>query len=176
MSVFMDTKRKMDEKVESEQLLNFFEELCWLLDTNNSINFKNASKILRNYRNEITYGNNEVGFARSNATYKLIGVLPSLLKDIDLFENNFQLVKFALEVLSLNITRWEKRSRNEIIGLIICEVEEVNKKRLDILAKWVACILQNKKQVKVMQRHAEQEGHLFSWNDTIQKLFGEDNE
>ena len=95
---------------------------------------------------------------------------------MELFQNNFQLVQFADEVLLLHISRWEKRSRNEIIGLIICEVEEENKKRMDTLTKWVACIIQNKKRVKVMQRDAEQEGHLFSWNDTLQRLFGENDE
>lgn len=176
MSLFIENKKKIDDKAETEQLFNFFEELCWLLDSNNNLNFKIASNVLKKYRNEIVHGTNTSGYKLNNVTYNLIGILPSLLKDVELFQNNFQLVQFADEVLLLHISRWEKRSRNEIIGLIICEVEEENKKRMDTLTKWVACIIQNKKRVKVMQRDAEQEGHLFSWNDTLQRLFGENDE
>lgn len=106
----------------------------------------------------------------------MIGVLLSLLKDNEIFQNNSQLVQFAQEVLEINIPRWEKKSRNEIIGLIICEVEDVNKERLNILTQWAANILSNKSQVKDMQSKAKTLGNIFSWNETIQKLVGEENE
>ena len=78
--------------------------------------------------------------------------------------------------MELNISRWEKKSRNEIIGLIICEVEDVNKERLGTLTRWAANILKNKSQVREMQKKAKITGNLFSWNETIQKLVGENNE
>lgn len=91
-------------------------------------------------------------------------------------EYDAQLVQFAEEVLALNITRWEKKSRNEIIGLIICEVEDVNKERLDTLSDWAANILNNKTKVKAMQLKAKNSGNMFSWNETIQKLVGANDE
>lgn len=169
-----DSKRKLSLDHENQQFINFFEELSWLIDSNRDLNFKNASKLLKHYRNLLAheaFSNNTTGDA-----YSLIGVLPSLLKDTEIFQNNSQLVQFADEVLALNIPRWEKRSRNEIIGLIICEVEDVNKERLDILTQWTANILNNKKQVKDMQSKAKTSGSLFSWNETIQKLVGSDYE
>ncbi len=169
-----DNKRRNNSEYDIIKLINFFEELGWLIDSNKELNFKNASKLFKISRNVIirdSESNNKI-----NLTYSLIGVLPSLLKDEEIFQNNYQLVQFAEEVLSLNITRWGKRSRNEIIGLIICEVEDVNKARLDLLIKWADGIIKNKNRVKVLQSNAKNSGHLFSWNETIQKLFGEDNE
>ena len=167
-------KRKSNSDFERQQFINFFEELSWLLDANKEINFKNASKFLREYRN--LYAHGMVMSNSKNDAYNLIGVLPSLLKDNEIFQSNSQLIQFAEEVLKISIPRWEKRSRNEIIGLIVCEVEDANKERIDILTQWVSNILENKKKVKDMQNKAQNAGNLFSWNETIQKLVGEDNE
>lgn len=168
-----DNKRKQYFDGERKQALNFFEELCWLLDSNKEINFKSASKYLREMRNTVAHGlfTNE-----AYSEYNLIGILPSLLKDEEIFQSNAQLLQFADEVLSLSITRWEKRSRNEIIGLIICEVEDANKERLDLLTDWSENILNNKNRVKELQSKAKSSGNMFSWNETIQKLVGTKNE
>ncbi|HMM31772.1 MAG TPA: hypothetical protein PKB13_08340 [Clostridia bacterium] len=169
-----DNRRKMNSEHERQQFLNFFEELSWLLDSKKEINFKNASKFLKEYRNILAH--ETITSDRESNEFNLIGVLPSLLKDGEIFQTNSQLVQFAEEVLALNIPRWEKKSRNEIIGLIVCEVEDVNKERLDTLAQWACNILNNKSQVRDMQSKAKTSGHLFSWNETIQKLVGTENE
>lgn len=169
-----ENKRKNNSDYETQQIINFFEELSWLLDSNKDINFKNVTKFLKLCRNSHVHGINSNG--GMGDAYALIGVLPSLLKDSDIFQNNSQLAQFAEEVLEISIPRWEKKSRNEIIGLIICEVEIVNKERLDILTQWADNILKNKGRVKDMQSKAKTSGNLFSWNETIQKLVGEDNE
>ena len=169
-----DNKRKMSAEYEAQQLINFFEELSWLLDSNKELNFKNASKLLKQCRNLLSHGT--VSNIWENNAYTLIGVLPSLLRDNEIFQSNAQLVQFAEEVLALNITRWEKKSRNEIIGLIICEVEDVNMERLDTLSDWAANILNNKTKVKAMQLKAKNSGNMFSWNETIQKLVGANDE
>ena len=169
-----ENKRKNSPEYERQQFINFFEELSWFLESNKDVNFKKASKFLREYRNFVVHG--AIISGTSNSAYDLIGVLPSLLKDNEIFQSNAQLVQFAEEVLALSIPRWEKKSRNEIIGLIVCEVEDVNKERLDTLTKWVANILKHKTQVREMQSRAKTSGNLFSWNETIQKLVGNDNE
>lgn len=171
-----DGRKKMNPEYERQQFLNFFEELCWLLDSNKEINFKNASKYLKGFRNALVHGISNDNDDRSADEYNLIGVLPSLLKDGEIFQTNSQLVQFADEVLALQIPRWEKKSRNEIIGLIVCEVEDVNKERLNVLVKWTRNILNNKSVVKNMQSDAKTTGNMFSWNETIQKLVGTENE
>ena len=164
----VERKKKSSAEIEQQQIINFFEELCWLLDSNKNINFNNASKNLKIIRNNIVHGTT---FENTTIT-SLIGVLPSLLKDIEIFPNLAQLAQFAKEILGIEISRWDKRSRNEIIGLIICEVEDANKERMDVLLEWSNNILNNKKSVQEMQEKAKNEGNIFSWNETIQKLTG----
>lgn len=164
----VERKQKGSTELEQQQLINFFEELCWLLDSNKNINFNNATKNLKIIRNNMVHG---ARFENTNTT-SLIGVLPSLLKDLEIFPNLAQLVQFAKEVLGIEISRWDKRSRNEIIGLIICEVEDTDKERMDVLFEWSNNILNNKRRVQEMQEKAKKEGNIFSWNETIQKLTG----
>ena len=164
----VERKKKHSTEIEQQQIINFFEELCWLLDSNKNINFSNASKNLDIIRNNIVHG---TAFGNTDIT-SLIGVLPSLLKDLEIFPNLAQLAQFAKEILGIEISRWDKRSRNEIIGLIICEVEDANKERMDVLLEWSKNILNNKKRVREMQEKAKNEGNIFSWNETIQKLTG----
>ncbi len=170
----IDDRKKNTLEYENQRFINFFEEMCWLLDSNKDINFKNASKYLKNHRNTLAHAISSD--SRAADEYNLIGVLPSLLKDGEIFQSNSQLVQFANEVLELDIARWEKKSRNEIIGLIVCEVEDVNKERLDLLIKWTSNILNNKNVVKNLQNKAKSNGNMFSWNETIQKLVGTENE
>ena len=169
-----DKKRRIIDG-DFQRSINFFEELCWLLDSNKDINFKDASKTFKTMAkfNDTWRMRDQQG---EQVSYSLIGVLPSLLKDKELFPNNAKLAQFSEEVLSLSILRWDKRSRNEIIGLIICEVEDTNKQRIDQLSQWVGNILNHKVQVKDMQGNAEKTGNLFSWNEAIQRLTGETNE
>jgi hypothetical protein len=57
---------------------------------------------------------------------QLIGLLPYVLLDKRYFPTNDLLAMFAKNNLEINIKHYEKRSRNEILGIIIAEV--VNKK------------------------------------------------
>jgi hemerythrin len=61
---------------------------------------------------------------------ELIGILPSILIDEKKFPLNEDLVKLAEYSLNMNILRWNKKSRNEIIGIIISEI--ATKKEQDL--------------------------------------------
>ena len=142
------------------------------MDSHKEINYKNISKSLNQFRKFSVHGSHEKIENDIYNTYELIGTLPSLLKDTDIFPSNVQLVQFAQEVLGLEIPRWEKRSRNELIGLIICEVEEANRERLDVLTEWSKNILNNKAKIKKMQSNRSN----FSWNETIRELLNNRDE
>jgi len=148
------------KRTDVDKFINFIEELCWLLEINKNLDFKRNADILHLLRNDMIPQSN------NNLVYNLIGVLPTLLKDETIFTSNISLIKFAEEILSLNIPRWEKRSRNELIGLIICNVEEANKDSLEKLAQLTQKLLANKEKLKAVIKHE----NLFSWNDAIQKI------
>ncbi len=59
--------------------------------------------------------------ARDKKT-QLIGILPAILIDTHKFPSNEDIVKLAEKSLPIRITRWQKKSRYEIIGVIIAEI------------------------------------------------------
>jgi hypothetical protein len=165
-----NNKKPIRKTVDNEKALVFIEDLCWLLDANRSLDFKKVLSIIKELSNS-----NSVDEEFSNTDNKvmldIIGILPTLLKDETLFLSNSSIVQFATQVLHLEIPRWEKRSRFEIIGLIVCNVEETNQDKLLTLYNWVAELLLNKEKVKNFQ-HQNNES-AFSWNDAIQRIIGE---
>ncbi len=98
----------------------------------------------------------------------LIGVLPRLLQDKELFPQNDDIVDFALVALGLEMNRSEKRSRYEIIGKVICETEFLKGKELSQLVRALDRAVSETgsfEELKSRKRSAN-----FSWNETIQLL------
>jgi hypothetical protein len=66
---------------------------------------------------------------------ELIGTLPSVLIDKNKFPTNESIVKLAEKSLNLKITNWKKKSRNEIIGILIAKIAEKDISELDLFIK-----------------------------------------
>jgi hypothetical protein len=99
----------------------------------------------------------------------LIGALPRLLLDRDLFPSNEDIVDFAKVALRLEMTRTvEKRARHEIIGKIVCETETLDEQQLTDLVKALELIVGNKDRLAVMIE--KKKSGTFSWNETLQEL------
>lgn len=168
----------MDKKriAEINKGIDFFEELLWLMESKKNIKTKDIPMQLRDLLNE--NNNNEELFnykytaENSNKNY-LIGVLPRLFKDKDLFPNNLALIDFANQVLKLNLSSDGKRGRNEIIGNIICETDDLSDDNLKLLVKFLVKLAGNEEsmnQLKVTSKNN------FSWNEAIQKMVGSQND
>lgn len=100
----------------------------------------------------------------------LIGVLPRLLQDKALFPVNGDIVDFANGALGLEMNRslFEKRSRYEIIGKVICETDTLSEQKLTDLVAALEKITGNKDRLaQVIER---KRSDSFSWNETIQDL------
>jgi hypothetical protein len=63
---------------------------------------------------------------------ELIGILPSVLVDLSKFPNNEDLNKLAESSLNFQIPFWRKRSRHEIIGRIITEIDNKEGEEFDM--------------------------------------------
>lgn len=147
----------------------FLEDLCWLLDSNKNIDYSKLAKQLN------VFLASETKDADLNVT-QLIGVLPSLLTDTKIFKTNRELVEFSEEVIDVDITNWTKKSRNEIIGIIICGVEQSPKLANGILENILPQILNNKDEIINIKRNKIVHNNNFSWNEAIQKITGGSNE
>jgi len=158
------------KKTKINQAINFVEELSWLLDSKKIISLKDTVNILKEIiENDSTEHFNlfNIKSKRSNK-HVLVGVLPELFQDEELFKSRTEMLDFAESVLSIKISRASKRSRIEYIGLIICEVTKLNDGQMNILVEALENIVGNDTKIKQMREAKKQPN--FSWNETILKL------
>ena len=152
------------------QTANLIEELSWLLESSKNVSLKEASMLIRNLLNERNNSiHDKISFSIDNEgkTY-LVGVLPKILQDIELFKGNSEMLDFAEEVLLLKPSRAAKRSRMEYIGWIVCEVSNTNSENLDSLYKYLKDIFSDDLRVDKIKKAKNEVG--FSWNQIIRNL------
>jgi hypothetical protein len=97
----------------------------------------------------------------------LIGALPRLLLDRDLFPSNEDIVEFATAALRIDM-KVEKRARFEIIGKIVCETDTLDEQQLTGLVKALERLVDDKHRIAVMVERKKTGS--FSWNETLQEL------
>lgn len=158
-----------NKKLKINEVANFLEELSWLLEKKRTLPLKEISSYLRDIENINEY---PLKLSSKNDDNKhsrfLVGVLPSLFLDEELFKNRDEILDFAETVLYLPISRSGKRSRTEYIGWIVCEVAKMNDSRLFELVSELENIISDDYKIKEVKK-AKKEPN-FSWNDTIKKL------
>lgn len=146
---------------------NFIEELSWLLDKKKNLSLKEVSSYIRDL-NDNSNSFPKLRKDENRHSRFLVGILPSLFLDEELFKSRDEILDFAEMVLELPISRAGKRSRTEYIGWIVCEVAKMNDIKLENLVGDLGNIIGDDFKMKEMKR-AKKEPN-FSWNDTIIKL------
>ncbi|WP_233960458.1 hypothetical protein, partial [Pectobacterium versatile] len=111
-------------------LMNFIEEFSWVankykdLDAKKLIEFiHNVDSLKRDESYFIKHRDSRIRNVEPNEKSFLIGALPSLLMDRELFSKNKDLSDFAA-LIGIEVKFPEKRSRDEIIGTIICSIQD----------------------------------------------------
>ncbi|GAB3023132.1 hypothetical protein GCM10027051_29820 [Niabella terrae] len=152
------------------QIANYIEELSWLLESNKELSLKEVSITIRNLgieRNDLAHSKINFPTSGEGKTY-LVGVLPKILQDNDLFKSNGELLDFAEMVLQLKPSRAAKRSRTEYIGWIVCEVSNTNSKNLNELYKYLKDVFSDESSLNKIKQAKKETG--FSWNEVIRTL------
>ena len=98
----------------------------------------------------------------------LIGILPRLFQDQMLFPSNASISEFADEILGIPVSRSEKRSKYELIGLIVCETNDLTDEKLNKLVQALAEITES--ETKLRKFKEERKSNDFSWNRAIETL------
>lgn len=154
-----------------KQTINFIEELSWLLEGRRDLSLKESSKLL----NELIYEKDDRTVNKLNLSdksksnrYALVGCLPDLFQDVDLFKTTSELLEFAETVLNIRISRAAKRSRNEYIGYIVCEVTKLQDGQLGPLVSSLENIVGD--EIKLKQVKAAKKELNFTWNETIKSI------
>lgn len=151
------------------EILGFIEDLCWLLDSKRNMNFSDVAKIVDDMKKEEQIHKKE---NVNQLSEDIIGILPRLLVDTTLFGSNRMLNQFADEILGIEIKNWEKRSRNEMIGVIICEIQGSESKKRGVSLYLLENILEKKEEISKLQKKNEAEKNPFRWNDVIHQIVG----
>lgn len=143
--------------------LKFLKELLWLLDTYKDISLQDVIDLAERRSS----CQSESYHLQDDGQY-LVGVLPQIFQDEELFPKKEDILTFADEVLGIKLNIMAKRSRIEYIGTILCQVSNYNgdyKKLVEILET----ILSNESKMKEFKKRKKEEPN-FSWNDTIFKM------
>lgn len=165
-----NNKRSKNDSIKIKHAIDFIEELSWFLESKSRIKLSEIPELLRN--NIDTTSASSVILNQRNAissnTHYLIGVLPKILQDTIVFPKNDDICNFAEEVLKINVSRKDKRSRYELIGLIVCECDNLNESSLEDL---VAAVSQKSNSDMFISEIAKEKDSVgFSWNETIRKM------
>ncbi len=152
------------------EAISFVEELGWLIDSKKNLKLGQVASELRELMKGPETARRVGGeYTSSNPNiHFLIGLLPRLFQDDKLFPSNAMIAQFAQEVLDIPVPRYEKRSKYELIGLIVCETDRLNDQKLDQLVRALAEITKNEE--KLNRIRAARQSSMFSWNNTIRQL------
>ena len=155
----------MKKKVNDiEGFINIIEEISWILD-GKSVNLKDVVKQLRQVSSADEHKKN------SSSVTHLVGILPQLLMDKELFEKNEDLLDFAEQILKLKAKRAGNRSRTESIGWIVCELAKSDDHIRQDLVDALDSLIDNEE--KKAQIKKDRKMPNFSWNDAIARLNNE---
>lgn len=159
-------------KAELKKLLMSLERIEWALKDidpktiHEAREFVSNSIEVSNKRRKVFSENENI----SNSLDFLTGILPTLFKDRKLFPKNEDIISFTQDLIGLGkVSRVDKRSRYEIIGLVVCEATVSSSAKLDRLISAITVILNDesvRKSFEVMRKDES-----FSWNDAISRMF-----
>lgn len=152
----------MKKKVtDINEFVNILEEISWIVDRK-SINLHDVVKMLR----ASAYTQNHSD--RASSVTHLVGILPTLFMDPELFEKNDDLLDFAEQILKLKPKRGGKRSRTESIGWIVCELSCSEGFIREDLVEALDELVKSDEKKKSLKKKRQMPS--FSWNEAIAKL------
>lgn len=163
-------QNKIMKSQDPDKLRAFLQELSWLLDNNSNLDFKSIPNVFTN--SYINLPNRMKLINNSFSIYPnkdfLIGVLPNLFMDKSLFPKNDDVAQFASTVMNLKLINANKKSRDELIGSIVCGTINLNDDELSELVQALTQFMKNRDitQNIVKSQRKEQK----SWNEIIQEL------
>jgi len=163
-------KSRKTKSQDPRKLKSFLEEISWLLASYSDIDFKAMPQVLKKYFSAISDDGAAIRQYVSDNPNKqfLVGVLPRLFIDDSIFATNEDIAQFAKSVMKLELVRYNKKSRYELIGTIVCEANNLDDYELNELVRALALITKKMDTVKkfIIQRRNEH----FGWNTIIQEL------
>ncbi|MCP5379494.1 MAG: hypothetical protein H6914_03685 [Novosphingobium sp.] len=166
-----EKRKRASKRADPRALSRFMEEFAWLMKSYDDLDF-NA---LGQYSSELAmlsrHGSSRFRHAvSSGTTAMLVGVLPSFLVDEELFPLNEDIAEFSVSILDIHIPRWQKKSKYELIGHIVCNVNEASPGKISRLLEALEKILDVRGDARMKIARDRKSGR--SWNQVIQEITG----
>lgn len=156
-------------KNDSAKATRFLEELSWLFQSLGDIDTKLIAKALAEATKQRTVRDRFASFASPNPNiHSLVGILPLVLRDESLFPTNGSIAEFATSALGLQMQRWEKKSKFELIGEIVCNAIDLDDGELSKLVEALTVLAHGDSSAKAIVVNAHTSKR--SWNEIIQSL------
>ncbi len=162
--------RDSSENQELSKTKRFLEELSWVLSSHSNLDFKALPRLIKSVLEQNAVKPQAVGgYVSSNPNkHFLVGVLPRLFIDETLFPSNDDIAEFARSVMHVEIPRFHKKSRYELIGHIVCQTNTLDDEKLRNLAKSLDVLASRADAVKTVAIKRRQ--GQFGWNEILQSL------
>ncbi|HDO7049127.1 TPA: hypothetical protein U5G33_005289 [Klebsiella pneumoniae] len=154
-----------------KQLISFLEEFSWISKKFSKHNFIDVIEDIASdslTERSVSSKDEMKGF--------LAGYLPKILLDKDLFLKNKDIDDFA-KSLGVTILRPEKRSREEMIGIIVCDIHEKTSIELEKAYNVVNTmsndpVILNK--IKERKVRSTFNNEAYDWNNVIKEIFNKE--
>lgn len=165
------TADRFKKKRDPESIKKFLDELSWVLSAHSNLDFKAIGESFSSqanlFFNKRTHELTEHIPDNPNIHF-LVGALPGIFTDEAIFPTNEHIADFSRNALGIILPRWDKKSRYELIGLIVCNTQNLNDRRLGKVVKVLSKITSGDARARNILLNSNEE-HL-SWNEIIQKL------
>lgn len=161
------TSRRPTKRSDPRALRRFVEELSWLLTTFDDLDFRALSTLVSE-GGLIKQPRGNTAKSRKDETANLLGRLPSLFMDEALFPSNEDIVEFARHALEIDMPRWHKKSKYELIGNVVCNANLLDVGRLRQLISAVERLQDSKGDARDFVTSQRKMG--LSWNEVIQSM------
>ena len=159
-------------KNSSVRATRFLEELSWLFQTHQELDAKSISKLLSDAALQNTVKQGFASFASPNPNiHFLVGILPLVLRDESIFATNGAIADFAISALGMNMARWEKKSRFELIGEIVCNTIDLDDSALTKLVEALSVLAKGDAIARKIVKEAQSSSR--GWNEIIQTLIAQ---
>ncbi|GKQ11081.1 TPA: hypothetical protein ACTW52_000034 [Klebsiella quasipneumoniae subsp. similipneumoniae] len=161
-------------------LMNFIEEFSWVANKYKNIDAKKLIDYINNVENskkeESFYSKYRYDSKLRNNSVKeksfLIGALPALLMDRELFIKNKDLSDFAA-LIGIEVKFPEKRSRDEIIGTIICSIQDENTlAKVSDIGEFIYRLTSDERVISNIKIEKKLMNDNYDWNRLIRHLYG----
>lgn len=163
----MNQKQLAEEAEAARKALDLLQELVWAIGSRQPDDLVSGVKYLKRMARQQSLPAKAARDSKKNVK-SLVGAMPLLLADADLFPSNEDIAKFAVEALGIEIARWDKRSRYEMIGMLVMETIKLGEAELRGVTRLVSSLGASGKVLDSVKKRAREVG--FSWNETIRSL------